>query len=82
MGQRSWMSLLMNLGVPLLLLCLTAPPCSAQLTVEAIFDQRGVNGTIRFIQDTPSNDTEVVVDLNGAVEIILYRTLYTALSLV
>lgn len=58
---RHWLA---SLVVVVGLLCLPRP-CHAQLRVEAVFNQRGVRGSIEFSQDSPQSSTSITVNLTG-----------------
>ena len=65
---RSWFSQWGYQVWWILVLCL--PPlysAQEQLMVEAIFNQRGIRGTIAFIQESPLSSCTVFVNLTGNV---------------
>ena len=39
--------------------------CHAQLRVEAVFNQRGVRGSVQFYQESPDSSTMISVNLTG-----------------
>lgn len=49
-----------------LALCLShSSTAQEQLTVEAVFNQRGVSGTVVFVQDSLYNSSRISVNLTG-----------------
>ena len=65
------------------LVCALPHPCHAQLTVSAVFDQRGVKGNITFSQNNSTSNTTITVNLEGmymCVCIIMYIRTYVCVS--